>query len=707
MKRILVLLLMLLALPATAAELNIGAPVRGKLTFGLPSRDYTLTPAQTGVLLLSLDGLHPAAQVRLTVLTAEGRIVARGGPVWTQKITGLNTEAGRTYTVRLTLLGGAPTGYALSAAWGTDPRQMFPDQPVVRDFPAGRDEVSYTYQPPEDGYLDLQLSGGTYDLDLKLRAPDGEEWSSAGQRSQENLFVRVRAGERYTVTVEKYDARGQQRLPFTLTAWQVRLSGDLSDGLERETVIDDRPRYFRVPVVNRGWLALRTGGDTAADVDLAVFRDGELAVDSLQQGLREFAVLGLQRKGEYLCRLQRGDNGWHEVPVTLAAHLVDAIPGARALAADRGAAGMFDTGTRQELLAFTAPQDGVLAVQLNGDEVGDIDLDLVVSKADGTVYFSRDGEGRETVVANLAADETIYLLPSLYHSDTSCPWRLDAAFAPRTAPVQGKPEAEWFGVFVGIKEYAEANDLEYCSKDAFDAWQAFQHLGMPAENGRLLVDEQATKENITEALRWLARVAGPEDRVVFFFSGHGVQETGGTSRNREPDGAQEYLAPFDSVNADYSHDFPDDDLGDRRDAVRAPVQGAALDVCYAGGFRQELERDGRLVLLASQEDQTSGESTKFKGGLMVGVMLRAMRDANVTAGALERAVRLQVPRICPDCFVDMGATYQRCPECGAVLAGDNRAQAPVTALGLPAELPLRLGVPQAPLPEPPPGKIIR
>ena len=71
---------------------------------------------------------------------------------------------------------------------------------------------------------------------------------------------------------------------------------------------------------------------------------------------------------------------------------------------------------------------------------------------------------------------------------------------------------------------------------------ARQALGMRPENGRLLVDEQATKENIVAALRWLAQVAGPEDRVVFFFSGHGVQENNGASSNAEPDKAQEYLA---------------------------------------------------------------------------------------------------------------------------------------------------------------------
>ncbi|HNW94344.1 MAG TPA: caspase family protein, partial [bacterium] len=235
----------------------------------------------------------------------------------------------------------------------------------------------------------------------------------------------------------------------------------------------------------------------------------------------------------------------------------------------------------------------------------------------------------------------------------------------------------------------------YCSKDAVETWQAWKSFGMPPENGRLLIDEQATKENIIAALQWLARVAGPEDRVVLFYSGHGTQEPNGASANREPDKAQEYLAPYNSQNANFDFDLADDRIGELLDAVPAQVQVVVLDACYAGGFRQELERhEGRMVLMASQENQTSGESTKFKGGLLVGVVLQALREfapQGVPAGEVVRAARLRVARICPECFADMGGSYRRCPECGTVLTGDQRAQQAVVTSTLAAELPLQLG----------------
>ena len=46
----------------------------------------------------------------------------------------------------------------------------------------------------------------------------------------------------------------------------------------------------------------------------------------------------------------------------------------------------------------------------------------------------------------------------------------------------------------------------------------------PKDHVTLLLDEQVTPENVKDGLDQLSRLAGPEDLVVVFFSGHGATD---------------------------------------------------------------------------------------------------------------------------------------------------------------------------------------
>ncbi len=65
--------------------------------------------------------------------------------------------------------------------------------------------------------------------------------------------------------------------------------------------------------------------------------------------------------------------------------------------------------------------------------------------------------------------------------------------------------------------------LKYCDDDARAFAQLMDgKLGIPKENTRVLIGNQATKAGIVDALRWLAGKTQPEDLVIIFFSGHGT-----------------------------------------------------------------------------------------------------------------------------------------------------------------------------------------
>lgn len=87
-----------------------------------------------------------------------------------------------------------------------------------------------------------------------------------------------------------------------------------------------------------------------------------------------------------------------------------------------------------------------------------------------------------------------------------------------------------YAVVIGIGKYQDKRipSLRYARADAqaiYDILTDQQYGGFPKENVRLLLDKEATEENIREAIGdWLSSRAKPEDMVVIYFAGHGARE---------------------------------------------------------------------------------------------------------------------------------------------------------------------------------------
>ena len=94
-----------------------------------------------------------------------------------------------------------------------------------------------------------------------------------------------------------------------------------------------------------------------------------------------------------------------------------------------------------------------------------------------------------------------------------------------------KPDSSVFILAVGIDDY-EGMPLHGCVNDAhllMDTLSAYSPC--PVAYKGLLLNEQATKENVLNELRKILGQAGPEDIVVFTFSGHGQNARQRTSQN--------------------------------------------------------------------------------------------------------------------------------------------------------------------------------
>lgn len=132
---------------------------------------------------------------------------------------------------------------------------------------------------------------------------------------------------------------------------------------------------------------------------------------------------------------------------------------------------------------------------------------------------------------------------------------------------------------VGINDYPyDGSDLNGCVNDA-RAWARLliEHFDFDRNEVRLLLDDEAGREQVVDGLAWLLEGAAPGDMFVFSISAHGtyVVDESGDERERY----DEALCPHDSQD----HLIVDDEL--RTIFEKVPTESNLVviaDTCHSG-----------------------------------------------------------------------------------------------------------------------------
>lgn len=80
-------------------------------------------------------------------------------------------------------------------------------------------------------------------------------------------------------------------------------------------------------------------------------------------------------------------------------------------------------------------------------------------------------------------------------------------------------------LIVGVSEYENINDLQYADNDAL-AFSEMIKCAYPCVEPFLLTDEHAKHDTLLNVLANIMIEANPNDTIIFFFSGHGDNESG-------------------------------------------------------------------------------------------------------------------------------------------------------------------------------------
>ncbi len=517
---------------------------------------------------------------------------------------------------------------------------------------------------PRSRMLTLAGTPTDADADLVLYGRGMEPFYSSASYSMEEALLVPESEERLFCSVRGYDMPNGIRYQLDLTE-----------------VPEPLPAPFEMELEcgrGGGLAALRADepGFYLLEADFHKGRDGDLR---LFDSPGEAASVSQTMKGtEQVMRwMEAGDTLWAQAYVP---------------AGDGGLCLLRASRTEPEELvgSVTATADGdgwdhysfrvdsglICSVELDClSPEADLDLRVTAPGFDRTAegYLSLADEPGDEAIA-IYADRPIQVGATVYtyNPGVEAGYGLGADLIGRSVLAEPGPHSQTWLLAVGISGYSQLSDvLNRASTDALDVYRLLTGRGaVEPEYAVLLVDEMATMEAFVSALRDLAGRAGPEDRLLVFFSGHGVQSAPGTGGPEESDAADESLALHDG-------DLPDDSLAALLEGCPA-AKLLMIDACHSGGFVNDFGPGDRvLVVTAAREDLGVSERilTPF---LIEGMDGAADSDGDGTVSAMELVgyVDAELARVCPVCdaLLEPGAVV--CPECSTKLLGENAVPRP-------------------------------
>lgn len=176
-------------------------------------------------------------------------------------------------------------------------------------------------------------------------------------------------------------------------------------------------------------------------------------------------------------------------------------------------------------------------------------------------------------------------------------------------------EAKTYLVSVGIADYsgypAAVNNLRLTVQDA-KTIAAIYNINGSAEYS-LLLDSKATKENIIKTTENLFSLAGKDDTVIFFFSGHG------------------YPGGFCACDGEIGYD----EIRDAMKDSKCQNKMMFVDACHSGGIRVNSSRSNSAVeaakkanvilFLSSRTNEYSIERADMKNGYFTTFLQKGLR----------------------------------------------------------------------------------
>jgi hypothetical protein len=201
------------------------------------------------------------------------------------------------------------------------------------------------------------------------------------------------------------------------------------------------------------------------------------------------------------------------------------------------------------------------------------------------------------------------------------------------------PNIKIWAVIVGVGAYENAQPLSYTKDDAYRMYAFYKSPeggSLPDRQIALLIDEDATRKNVIQAIRNMYSQAGKDDIIIFYFSGHGAKGAFITSE-------------FDRNDTkDYKGILWHEELQSVFEQSPAKHKYLIADACHAGSFTTgasketgtrsrgtfyqafEESKGGFVLLLSCMGNEVSVETRGVRQGVFSHFLLRGLKGESDT-----------------------------------------------------------------------------
>ncbi len=652
-------------------ELTVRDDVSGRVARNEMAEIYTFSPMERGNWTFRLEGTGG------TDLDLE--VYGRNMSLWgsSASLEGFETVTiavlkGEEITAVVSRYGKSGSG---EYYFSVEPSGRFPE------FDSDMVEVSiepgeiHRYLIPEHSkpvFLDLTILSPGADIDLIIRDTSGEYLMGSQSYSSIEALLLPASEAEVVADVVLYDSPDDESVPYVMNSREL---GSIYSLLPVKKYISvgatEKTRPIGFSPHESGIFEVSVIFDKTRDGDVRVFRgSGEPVLTfSTERGDEEF-----------LLWISQSDTIWvypffHEVDMSGDATVRISAADSREI--DASYQGVIGEDLSTEFFTVTAQAGTILDIGLSGED-REVDLDLFVSGpgidlvAEGWLS-NVDAAGDEAVAVYSGEDAVYGVTVYLYERRGRTSFSLDVNRIEQVVIASPSPESEIWAITAGISGYPSAADrLNRASMDAVEVYDFLtEEQRIPEDHVILLVDAIATVDNFIDGISSLLENAGPEDRVIVFFSGHGNQLAPGSGGREESDSANESICLFDD-------EVSDDQLAALVDSLADAPVFLFFDACHSGGFVNDFAQGSNVLVLTAAREDLSVSERILTPILLQGSRGDADNDRNGYVSALELMTyidgRLQL--ICPECDTELAPNTYVCPECGAALKGENAVPRP-------------------------------
>ena len=195
-----------------------------------------------------------------------------------------------------------------------------------------------------------------------------------------------------------------------------------------------------------------------------------------------------------------------------------------------------------------------------------------------------------------------------------------------------------WALIIGINDYENVPDLHYAVEDALAIKNMLiNEFNFSRNNVRVLIDKEATQSNINKEMSKLLKSAGVNDRVVFYFAGHGETEELGLEEV-----ATGFLMPSDAdVENLYFSAIPMEDLRSISKFSKAKHMLFLVDACYSGlaavntrglstnspNYIDKItQENARQIITAGQKDEKVLEKDEWEHSAFTKNLISGLKD---------------------------------------------------------------------------------